>query len=171
MRIAEYLEWYVLYIPKAVYVWGLAAFLVILVTAMLWKGKKTGLRYGVAFLIIEYIALLLYFAVFMWRGTDKYEYLLTPFWSYRVAFCGTTVLAQEIAMNIAVFLPVGFLVGLAIKNTTWKRVACIGLGVSLTIEVLQLILKRGCCETDDVINNTLGSLIGYGLYIMLRRAV
>ena len=171
MSIAEYLEWYILYIPKAIYGWGLAVFLVILVTSMLWKGIKTGVRYGAAALLVEYVVLLLYFTVFMWRETDKYNYLLTPFWSYRAAISSTPVLAQEIAMNIAVFLPVGVFAGIAIKCVTWRKVACIGFGVSLTIEMLQLVLKRGCCETDDVINNTLGSLIGYGLYIMLRKAV
>lgn len=171
MSIAEYLEWYILYISKAVYGWGLVAFLLIFVTAMLWKGTMTGMRYGTAFLLIEYVVLLLYFTIFRRRGTDEYEYVLTPFWSYIAALCDTPVLAQEIAMNIAVFVPVGFLAGVAIKDVTWKIIACIGLGVSLIIEMLQLVLKRGCCETDDVINNTLGSLLGYGLYIMLRKAV
>lgn len=171
MSIAEYLEWYILYIPKAVYGWGLGAFGVILVTAMLWKGAKTGMRYGAASLLIEYVALLLYFTVFMWRETDNHQFVLTPFWSYKAAFSGTPVLAQEIAMNVAVFLPVGLLVGIAMKNATCKKVGCVGLSISMTIEILQLVLKRGCCETDDVINNTFGSLMGYGLYIMLRRAV
>lgn len=137
----------------------------------MWKGAKEGVRYGAAFLLAEYVALLLYFTVFMWRRTKEYEYALVPFWSYKAMLTETRVLMQEVAMNIAVFIPIGFLAGIAMKNDTWQKVAITGLAISLTIELLQLVLKRGCCETDDVINNTLGSLIGYGLYIMLRKAV
>ena len=145
----------------------MAAFLLILAAAIMWKGAKEGVRYGAAFLLAEYVALLLYFTVFMWRRTKEYEYVLVPFWSYRAMLADTRVLMQEVAMNIAVFIPIGFLAGIAMKSVTWKKVAITGLAVSLTIELLQLILKRGCCETDDVINNTLGCLMGYVILRLL----
>lgn len=167
MSFAEYFEWYILYIPISVYGWGVAVFLVILVTSMLWKGINTGVRYGAAFLLIEYVALLLYFTVIIWRNNGVHGYRLVPFWSYWAMFQGTKVLAHEIIMNIAVFIPIGFLAGIAMKSVTWQKVAITGLAVSLTIELLQLILKRGCCETDDVINNTLGCLMGYVILRLL----
>jgi glycopeptide antibiotics resistance protein len=45
-----------------------------------------------------------------------------------------------------------------------------GAGISLSIEVLQLFLRRGYSELDDVMHNTLGCLIGYGLYFIIRIA-
>ena len=47
---------------------------------------------------------------------------------------------------------------------TFKRVLFLGGGLSVFIELLQLIFKKGFCETDDVIHNVLGCLIGYYIY-------
>ena len=46
---------------------------------------------------------------------------------------------------------------------TVYRVMAVGAGISVVIELLQLIFKRGLCEVDDVIHNVLGTLIGYGI--------
>jgi glycopeptide antibiotics resistance protein len=43
----------------------------------------------------------------------------------------------------------------------------IGCGMSVSIELLQYILKRGTTEYGDVIHNTLGCLIGIGLYYLI----
>ena len=169
MSIAEYLEWYVLYIPKAVYGWGLAGFLLVLIAAVLWGGKKEGIRFAVAFLLTEYVALLLYFTVFIRRSTGVYEYMLMPFWSYRAMLQSTRVLAQEALMNVAVFIPVGFLAGLMQKRATWSITALVGVCISVSVELLQLVLKRGCCETDDVINNTFGCMVGYFILVQIKR--
>ena len=40
----------------------------------------------------------------------------------------------------------------------------VGAGISVMIELLQLIFKRGLCEVDDVIHNVLGCMVGYGVY-------
>ncbi len=39
-----------------------------------------------------------------------------------------------------------------------------GFSISLTIEVIQLITKVGCFDVDDMILNTLGAALGYGIY-------
>ena len=36
--------------------------------------------------------------------------------------------------------------------------------ISLTIEVIQLLTKVGCFDVDDMILNTLGAALGYGIY-------
>ena len=41
-----------------------------------------------------------------------------------------------------------------------------GLFLSFAIESLQFVLKKGLAETDDIIHNTLGCLIGYGIYTL-----
>jgi glycopeptide antibiotics resistance protein len=49
----------------------------------------------------------------------------------------------------------------------WKRFIlaskCIGAGFlfSMAIEVSQLLTKRGYFQTDDILTNVLGSIIGY----------
>lgn len=54
-----------------------------------------------------------------------------------------------------------------IKNKIWWKVALIGLVFSSFIELSQLVLKRGLCETDDVIHNTVGCVVGYIMGICL----
>ena len=49
----------------------------------------------------------------------------------------------------------------------WKIYLC-GFGFALFIEVVQLITGRGVFETDDIINNTIGAMIGYGLFSVAR---
>ena len=44
----------------------------------------------------------------------------------------------------------------------------IGFELSLMVELSQLILKVGSCDVDDVLLNTLGCCLGYGLYRLLK---
>lgn len=66
-------------------------------------------------------------------------------------------------MNIAVFIPIGMMLGIIMREVVWWKAILVGMGISMSIELLQLILMRGCCETDDVIHNSLGCLVGYGV--------
>ena len=74
----------------------------------------------------------------------------------------------EVVMNVVVFVPIGLLMGLIYNEEKWWRVIMAGVGVSFTIELLQLLSKNGCCETDDIIHNTVGCVIGYGAYCVAR---
>lgn len=66
--------------------------------------------------------------------------------------------------NIALFIPMGFLLPCV---TDWKkmwRTVVAGVGFSLIIETIQLVTSRGCFDFDDVLLNCLGTVIGFGLY-------
>lgn len=90
-----------------------------------------------------------------------------PFWSYKAIGEGDDRCFVEVFLNIILFIPVGFLAcGLRRMNCLWK-VAFLGCIISCTIESLQLWLLRGVCELDDVFHNTLGSIVGYGLYQLI----
>lgn len=63
--------------------------------------------------------------------------------------------------NILLFIPLGLLLPFywrKLKNV----ISCMGIGFlfSVIIEVGQLVTKRGYFQIDDIITNTLGSLIG-----------
>ena len=159
MSIADYLEWYVLYIPHEVYWWGGGVFLMLLLVLSAWKGWR-GARWALALLLIEYVALLMYFTVFFRRATGVHEWKLMPLWSYKAIGQGVNVLMEEVAMNVAVFVPIGFLLGVIYKGCPWWKLLISGICVSIVIELLQLVLMRGVCETDDVLHNSLGCLMG-----------
>lgn len=64
-------------------------------------------------------------------------------------------------MNVLVFIPAGVLLSIVFKK--WYVALPIGVFLSVTVEMLQLLLAKGYCEIDDVIHNSLGCLLGIGL--------
>lgn len=91
---------------------------------------------------------------------------LIPFYSYYLGFSGINEeMLRSCFMNVILFYPAGLLAGGAwmLKGVTLKRVvllAVVGLGVSVSVEVLQYFCQLGLAEVDDVIHNTLGMSIG-----------
>ena len=81
----------------------------------------------------------------------------------------STTLWLNIVLNIAMFVPAGILFPLVFpKLDRWYKVSAAGAGLSLFIEVSQLILDRGAADIDDLITNTLGCVIGYSLLAAFR---
>lgn len=71
---------------------------------------------------------------------------------------------EQILTNVIMFVPVGVLAGLILR---WKGLWAVA-GLSIFIEILQLITARGLCEFDDVIHNCVGAAIGVG-FVMIGR--
>lgn len=69
---------------------------------------------------------------------------------------------KNIIVNILVFIPLGFFVSNKNSKNVFKALI-ICLGVILSIECIQLILKIGFFDIDDIILNFIGSLIGIGI--------
>lgn len=150
-------------IPTEVYEGLLSVFCLGLVVFIAWKGFKIGLRYSVALLLIEYIFLVFCSTVIFRATGETRQYDFHPFWSY-----DRPELLVENIMNVVVFISVGLLLGIAFKQMTWWKVLLIGCGISVTIEALQFFFMRGFSEVDDVMHNTLGCLLGYGIITILR---
>jgi VanZ family protein len=67
--------------------------------------------------------------------------------------------AVEMALNVAMFVPLGAAVGwVARARWLWALVA-----LSVVIELLQLGLPDRQTELIDVVTNSIGAVIGYGL--------
>ncbi len=149
---------------------GASILIVGIIFFILKEGLSKGARLSLFLLLIEYFVLLYSFTVFF-RPTDStVNYDLTPFWSYRVYYWGDEPqLLYENIMNMAVFIPVGLFLGLVSKKNKLWQVLVIGSGVSVSIEILQFVLKRGFAEVDDVMHNTAGCFLGYGMYLMICR--
>ena len=65
-------------------------------------------------------------------------------------------------LNIFLFLPLGFLCPLMSKHyQNLKNTFFIGCGLSLSIEIVQLFTMYRATDIDDLITNTIGTLIGY----------
>ena len=150
-------------IPQEVYEGLLSIFCIGLVVFIAWKGFKTGFRYSAILLLVEYIFLIFCSTVFFRTPGDTGQYDFHLFWGY-----DRPELLVENIMNVVVFVPVGLLLGIAFKQMTWWKALLIGCGISVAIEALQFFFMRGFSELDDVMHNTLGCLLGYGIMTILR---
>lgn len=64
-----------------------------------------------------------------------------------------------LAANIALFIPFGVLLPLVFRKLKWWQADLCGLALSGLIELIQPIFGRSC-DTDDLITNTVGTIIG-----------
>ena len=90
------------------------------------------------------------------------QYNLELFWSYKK---NSRRLYLEILLNYLMLFPLGLITPLYVKR---RWVVLDGLIFSLSIEVMQLLLKRGLFEFDDIVGNMAGVLIGIGVYSVVK---
>lgn len=101
---------------------------------------------------------------------------LNLFSSYREAYHDigvvllNNVLLRNLILNIILFIPLGFLLPMySDKLKKMYIVVPIGLLTTLTIEFTQHFNDYGTFEIDDAFNNTLGTLIGYCIFMIFYR--
>jgi len=131
-------------------------------------GVRKGIENSLKLLAAEYVIFVLCSTVLFRPSHENVGYSLTPFWSYVAIQNGRNDLLNANIMNVAIFIPIGGLLGCLSKRLKWWMAALIGVGTSLTIEILQYLLKRGFAEIDDVMHNTLGCLIGFMIAVLIK---
>ena len=159
----EYLTNLYYEMPEYVYVCLLIALCIGLMALLFVGGIKSRFKYVAVLLLIEYVLLVLCSTVVFRSGTEIQGHNFLPFWSYTMKEEWEKLLLENI-LNVLVFIPIGLLLGCGFRTMNWRGVMLIGVGLSVIIEVLQFVLGRGFSELDDVIHNTLGCMIGYGVY-------
>ena len=75
---------------------------------------------------------------------------------------------RNLILNILMFVPFGFLLPIGIRKMRvfWRTYLC-GFIMTLGIEVIQLVSGKGIFEWDDILNNTVGTMIGYGIFAIV----
>lgn len=167
-----YLESLICSVPEYVYV-GLLSVFISASVLFIWKVRDFW-RYIVSIILIEFV-ILLYCSTVIYRNTlQERRCDLMPFWSYRAIMDGKEQYLAENIMNVVVFVPIGILLGFMINGSrfkvksVWLFVLMTGLVISVLIEAMQYFFHKGFAETDDVMHNTLGCMIGYGMYALTR---
>lgn len=130
-------------------------------------------------LFIVYLILLFYFLFFSegfgrTRFGEEYRYNLTLFKEitrfirYR-HLLGFKAVFINIAGNVIAFMPLGFfLPTLHPKKRNGIVVVIHCFLLSLLVEVIQLVFRMGCFDVDDLFLNTLGGLLGYLTYFIIK---
>lgn len=95
--------------------------------------------------------------------------MLTPFQEITRAWrTGLDILWFMLLGNIVMFMPLGFFPALLWRKWRWWKSLLVGFCASVAIEFTQFFIGR-FTDIDDVILNTIGALVGYGLYRLFRR--
>lgn len=126
-----------------------------------------------------YIGALVYFLFFaemLGRAGQPrgYHYNLIPFKEIRRflvyrELLGPTAVFLNLAGNILIFMPFGFLLPIMSRKLRgFFRVTILGFELSLTVEIVQLISQTGSCDVDDIILNTVGAAAGFLVYAVIQ---
>ena len=135
------------------------------------KRKKEEKRFGLIQIVFNGILVLYIFivlsATLLFRSSGFHrEMHLIPFSIYLQAWYFASASEwRNLVLNILMFIPIGFLLPVTFTRFRflWK-VVLFGFVFSACIEVAQFITGRGITAFDDLMNNTVGALIGYCLY-------
>lgn len=97
---------------------------------------------------------------------------LVPFWELANVIKGVerSFYIGQIFGNLVMLMPLGFMLPI-IRKVSLKQVLLISLCFSAVIELTQFITGRGLMEFDDVFNNTVGAVLGYKVYNVLRERI
>lgn len=133
-------------------------------------------------LFIIYLIITLYLMLFsegMGRTTvsEEYRFNLVLFkeiirfikYSDSLGFWAVMI---NVLGNIICFIPFGFFLPIYyIKLRSLLLVVILAFCFSLIIEVIQLLLKVGCFDVDDLLLNTIGGLLGYLIFIIYQKSI
>jgi glycopeptide antibiotics resistance protein len=136
------------------------------------------------FILIVYITILIKVMVFKdmptirigslmlnFSGTDGgHPANFVPFKTilpYLLGDKGLIIAGANLVGNIAPLVPIGFLVPIVYRKMTWKKSLALAAAAGLAIEGMQVVLRLGIFDIDDLILNALGVMIGYWTFAIL----
>jgi glycopeptide antibiotics resistance protein len=138
-----------------------------------------------AFILVTYCAILTKVMVFKdvpmiragtlmiyFGGTQTGPANLVPFKTilvYLLGGKGPIIGWINLAGNIIFLVPVGLLWPLVFRNITWRKMLVLSVLTGFAIEGLQVVLRVGIFDIDDVILNGLGVMIGYWAFAFLAK--
>lgn len=116
-----------------------------------------------AVLLVIYLLAIVYLTL-MFREAGNANINLSIFWSYKKIFVDSETRA-DIIRNIWLFIPLG-----TILFRLWPKrtILFVPILISVVIELTQYVTGTGLSELDDVINNGLGSIIGYAMGALVK---
>ena len=131
-------------------------------------------------LFIAYLALLVYFLIFsesLGRDASQRDYAynlelfkeIRRFYVYRKQL-GMGAFLLNVFGNVTAFMPCGFFLPIVSRRSRkWYNTVLLGFLLSLSVETLQLVLRVGSFDVDDLLLNTLGGGLGYLVNRMIQK--
>jgi len=156
-------------VPKYV-IWGLIVVMIGIITGLYLQRKDISSFISNSFfcLLVGYVFFVFCVTILFRESSGDLRYCVDPFWSYDVL--NYKVIAQLI-LNVLLFIPLGFLLGVTMKRERWTQPIKIGCLLSVIIEITQLFTHRGVCNIDDFIHNILGCSIGFLFFVICHKII
>lgn len=132
-----------------------------------------------AFILIAYSALLIRLLVFKgeilktklimikFTNQGKGQANFLPFktiLSYLHGEPGRLIAIINLVGNIALFVPIGFLVPVVYRKMTWQKSLALAVAAGLVIEGMEVLFRVGVFDIDDIILNAFGVMLGYWVF-------
>ena len=126
------------------------------------------------------VLFIIYLIALFWIIVFKFNLRLPPLRNMRsinlIPFSQPLILNGKIAfgeiiMNVVIFVPLGMYAGILFKRWTTSKKLFLFFLISFICEVLQYILNIGASDITDIINNTLGGLIGLMIFNRIEKAL
>ena len=117
-------------------------------------------------LLAEYLFVVVCSTV-VFRGVQSFTYArleLMPFWTYKAVVAHIPgVSVWDIVLNVVLFVPLGLLMKLLYPSLSLGKMLLIAVECSLCIETSQYVFEKGIAQIDDVMHNTIGAGLGWGI--------
>lgn len=160
-------------IPMSIVPPVIAGMVVLWAIIMHFKPRKYDKTAGIINRIMLLVSVLgiVYITLFR-EGTHGREVYLMPFHILSEAV-GETDFYRSMLMNIFLFVPFGIFAPFSLpkKLKTNKKILITVLTaviLSVSVELMQYVFCKGRCETDDVLCNAAGAVIGSVSYILYK---
>lgn len=118
------------------------------------------------------IYLILLFWILLFKFGVRFSYMeerivnLVPFKSL---IEGGKIDKAEIILNVMIFIPLGIYAGILFRSWIFSKKLFLFFLISLLFEALQVIFKIGAFDATDIVNNTLGGVIGLILFKLFEK--
>lgn len=123
-------------------------------------------------LILFFIYLVVLFWILLFKLGVQFSYMaerrvnLVP---YNNAMSNGNIDLGETIMNVIIFLPLGIYAGVLFKRWSIGLKLFFFFLTSLMFEVLQFVLRVGSFDMTDIVNNTLGGIIGLMIFLAIEK--
>ena len=124
---------------------------------------KKKIQWGTVVFLILYLVVLVSVCLLS-EVYGRTEMQIMRFYTYR-ELVGMEAFVLNLFGNVIAFVPFGFMMPiLKMKYRYSKRVIGMTFFLSLTVECIQLLTRVGSFDVDDLILNTLGGVLGFGMF-------
>lgn len=156
----------------AVIVWMIPALICFSISYLRFRKGKMRLRSCLALsILVFYLGFVASLTLISRTASPNAMMELELFWSYRMISTGNKGMFFEVFWNVVLFMPYGFLASICSKSKAKWTVFLSGSLLSVAIELTQLFSHRGLFEYDDIVHNTLGTVVGIALCLIASKVL